>query len=55
MTNAILQLANEDAERARMGENAVGAFHTHFSLASMGDAYMKLYRDTPRARRKLGG
>jgi glycosyltransferase involved in cell wall biosynthesis len=55
MTNAILQLANEDADRARMGENAVAAFHTHFSLESMCDAYMKLYRDTPRARRKLGG
>jgi L-malate glycosyltransferase len=54
MTNAILQLASGDAERARMGENAVAAFRAHFSLESMCDAYMKLYKDTPRARKTLG-
>ncbi len=55
MTNAILELANDDAERARMGQNALAAYRTHFSLETMCDAYMKLYRDTPRARKSLGG
>ncbi len=55
MTNAILELANDDAERARMGQNALAAYRTHFSLETMCDAYMKLYRDTSRGRKTFGG
>ena len=54
MTSAILKLANGDTERVRMGQNAVTAFNRHFSLETMCDAYMKLYRDTSRARKSFG-
>jgi glycosyltransferase involved in cell wall biosynthesis len=53
MTAAILRLAANDAERAQFSMNAEHAFHSRFSLQTMVDAYMDLYRNTPRARRAL--
>ncbi len=51
MTNAILQMIHNDAERKQFSLNALAAFETNFTLEIMTAAYMKLYRDTPRARR----
>lgn len=51
MTAAILRLANGDAERAQFSTNAKDAFHSRFTLQAMADAYMDLYRNTPRIRR----
>jgi glycosyltransferase involved in cell wall biosynthesis len=51
MAAAILRLAASDDERKRFSNNAEEAFHTRFTLKTMVDAYMDLYRDTPRARR----
>jgi glycosyltransferase involved in cell wall biosynthesis len=50
MAAAILRLASSEAERAQFSANAEEAFHTRFSLQAMVDAYMNLYRNTPRAR-----
>jgi glycosyltransferase involved in cell wall biosynthesis len=49
MTAAILRLAANDAEREQFSVNAQGAFHSRFTLTAMADAYMDLYRNTPRA------
>lgn len=54
MTEAILRLAANDADRERFSRNAVSSFHSSFSLQTMVAAYMDLYQDTPRARRKAG-
>jgi len=51
MTAAILRLTNGDAERAQFSTNAKDAFHSRFTLQAMADAYMDLYRNTPRIRR----
>jgi glycosyltransferase involved in cell wall biosynthesis len=51
MTAAILRLAAGDAERAQFSANAEEAFHSRFTLQTMVDAYMQLYRSSPRARR----
>jgi len=51
MAAAILRLAGSDAEREQFSMNAEAAFHARFTLEAMVDAYMDLYRDTPRARR----
>ncbi len=51
MTSAILRLADSSAERKQFSTNAEAAFHSYFSLGTMADAYMDLYRDTPKARR----
>jgi glycosyltransferase involved in cell wall biosynthesis len=50
MTAAILRLAGDPAECEGFSKNAEAAFHKHFTLQAMADAYMKLYRDTPRGR-----
>jgi len=50
MTKAILRLAASDAEREEFSENAEKAFHSRFTLQIMVDAYMDLYRNTPRIR-----
>jgi len=52
MTAAILRLAANPAECAQFSKNAEAAFRTHFTLQAMVDAYMELYRNTPRARGK---
>jgi L-malate glycosyltransferase len=51
MAAAILQMAWSEAARAEFSANAKAAFQTRFSLQTMADSYMELYRDTPRARR----
>jgi glycosyltransferase involved in cell wall biosynthesis len=51
MAAAILRLAGSDAEREQFSRNAEAAFHARFTLEAMVDAYMDLYRNTPRARR----
>jgi glycosyltransferase involved in cell wall biosynthesis len=50
MAAAILRLAGLDAERERFSMNAEAAFHSRFTLQTMVDAYMDLYRNTLRAR-----
>jgi glycosyltransferase involved in cell wall biosynthesis len=52
MKTAILDLAGHAREREQFSANAKAAFQSHFTLRAMVDAYMNLYRDTPRARRK---
>jgi glycosyltransferase involved in cell wall biosynthesis len=51
MAAAILRLAGDAAEREQFSKNAEAAFQTRFTLPVMAGAYMKLYRETPRARR----
>jgi glycosyltransferase involved in cell wall biosynthesis len=51
MAAAILRLAESDAERERFSTNAKEAFCSFFTLQTMADAYMNLYRNTARARR----
>jgi glycosyltransferase involved in cell wall biosynthesis len=51
MAAAILRLAAIDAERAQFSINAEEAFHSRFTLETMADAYMGLYRITARAKR----
>jgi L-malate glycosyltransferase len=50
MVAAILRLATSDAEREQFSKNAVAAFHSRFTLQAMADAYLDLYRNTPRGR-----
>jgi glycosyltransferase involved in cell wall biosynthesis len=50
MAAAILRLANSDAERERLSMRAEATFHSHFTLQTMVDVYMNLYKNTPRAR-----
>lgn len=51
MTAAILRLAASDAERAQFSASAKEAFRSRFTLQAMTNAYMDLYRNTPRAQR----
>jgi glycosyltransferase involved in cell wall biosynthesis len=51
MAAAVLRLAGSDADRKQFSKNAIAAFHSRFTLQTMVDAYMNLYRNTPRARR----
>lgn len=51
MAAAILRLAASETERAQFSANAIEAFHARFTLQTMVDAYMDLYRNAPRARR----
>ena len=51
MATAILRLPSTNAERELLLKNAKEAFYSRFTLKSMVDAYMDLYRNTPRARR----
>jgi glycosyltransferase involved in cell wall biosynthesis len=55
MSSAILRMAAQEAERGEFSRNAIAAFHERFTLKAMADAYMNLYRETPRARRKKLG
>jgi glycosyltransferase involved in cell wall biosynthesis len=52
MADAILQMSTQESERGEYSRNAISAFQERFTLKAMADAYMNLYRDTPRARRK---
>ncbi len=51
MAGAILRLASSDAERETFSVKGEAAFHSSFTLQTMADAYMELYRDTARAGR----
>jgi len=51
MAAATLRMATGDAERAQFSVNAEEAFHERFTLQTMMDAYMDLYREIPRAKR----
>ena len=51
MAAAILRLAGSDREREEFSGNAASAFRSRFSLQTMVDNYMALYRTTPRARK----
>ena len=55
MAAAILELAGNEVNRIQFSSNAEAAFSAHFTLQTMVDAYMSLYRDTPRARRAALG
>jgi glycosyltransferase involved in cell wall biosynthesis len=48
MAAAILRLAGNDKERAQYTTNAEDAFRSRFTLITMVDAYMNLYRNTTR-------
>jgi glycosyltransferase involved in cell wall biosynthesis len=51
MAAAILRLAAKDTEREQFSRNAEEAFHVALYSKDMVDAYMDLYRSTPRSRR----
>jgi glycosyltransferase involved in cell wall biosynthesis len=51
MGRAIIRMATHDSERNEYSSHAIASFQAQFSLKTMSDAYMNLYRDTPRARR----
>ena len=51
MAAAILRLAGNKADQEQFSRNASVAFHAHFTLSAMVDAYMDLYRNTVRAQR----
>jgi glycosyltransferase involved in cell wall biosynthesis len=51
MAETMLKLAADQAERKRFSSNARRAYEQGFTLETMGEAYMKLYQDTPGARR----
>jgi glycosyltransferase involved in cell wall biosynthesis len=53
MAAAILRLAGSNSEREQFARNAAAAFHSYFTLEAMADAYINLYRNTPRARRAV--
>jgi len=55
MTAAIQRMATSNTEREQFATNAKAAFHSRFTLETMVDAYMDLYRNTPRARRRQRG
>jgi len=55
MASAILRLAASDAERAQFSTNALEAFHARFTLHTMVDAYLDLYRKAPRAKHAASG
>ena len=51
MAAAILRMATGDVERVNFSTNAKVEFHSRFTLQAMADAYMDLYRNSPRVRR----
>ena len=53
MAAAILRMASSNAVRVRFSTKAKDAFQSHFTLETMADAYMNLYRKTPRVRRAV--
>jgi glycosyltransferase involved in cell wall biosynthesis len=50
MAAAIVRMAAFDQERAQFTSNAEAAFHSRFSLRTMADAYMDLYRNARQTR-----
>jgi len=50
MAEAILRMASSSAEREQFSKNAEEAFYSCFTLQTMVDAYMELYRNTSRIR-----
>lgn len=56
MAAAILHLADSSGEREQFSMSAEAAFHAHFTLQAMVEAYSNLYRNTTRALRvpKMG-
>lgn len=50
MAVSIVRIASNSTERQQFSTNAEAAFHKHFTLHRMVDAYMDLYRSTARAR-----
>ena len=50
MAGAILRLAGSGADREQFRMHAEAAFHSRFTLQTMADAYMDLYRNTRRIR-----
>jgi glycosyltransferase involved in cell wall biosynthesis len=50
MAKAILVLAGDDARRLQFSMNALAAFHANFTIHTMVDTYIGLYRNTKRAR-----
>jgi glycosyltransferase involved in cell wall biosynthesis len=53
MAAGILRMAGSDAERAQFSTNGLEAFHSRFTLQTMVDAYMDLYRNSPRSLARL--
>ena len=53
MAAAILRLAGSDSEREQFSTNADATFQTSFTLQSMVDAYMTLYRNPASTRRAV--
>jgi len=51
MASAIVRIAGNAAERERFSKNAEAAFQARFTLETMVEAYMELYRNTVRVRR----
>jgi glycosyltransferase involved in cell wall biosynthesis len=51
MAAAIVRLATHPEERQQFSMNAEASFRSHFTLQTMTDAYLELYRTTPRAAR----
>jgi glycosyltransferase involved in cell wall biosynthesis len=52
MADAILRMATEEGARQVFTQNATAAFQAHFTLPVMVNEYMRLYRNTPRMRRR---
>jgi L-malate glycosyltransferase len=52
MADAIAQMAINPEQRRAFSRSGVAAFESHFTLPGMVDEYMRLYRDTPGARRR---
>jgi glycosyltransferase involved in cell wall biosynthesis len=52
MASAMVRLATGSEEREQFAKSGEAAFREHFTLSAMTDAYMKLYRNTPRANRR---
>jgi glycosyltransferase involved in cell wall biosynthesis len=50
MAASILRLAENAEETERLSRNAEETFRSRFTLQSMVDTYMDLYRNTPKAR-----
>ena len=51
MAAAIVRMATHPEERGQFSLNAEASFRSHFTLQTMTDAYLELYRTTPRAAR----
>lgn len=51
MSEAIIHLASNAAQRDQLSKKAIASFNERFSLQTMVAAYMDLYQNTPRARR----